>query len=106
MKMINTEELRTKWAIFADGIELTYGQESPAAKAFRQCIGDLYDLSPQKIQYVANAEHNSVKDIIHALNTIDSNIDYKYLNTIWYIKTSASLNDLKNLKIFDTVMII
>ncbi len=37
------EVLRITWADYAYGIELTYGDKSPGAKAMRKCIGDLYD---------------------------------------------------------------
>lgn len=37
------EERREKWADYAYGIEITYGTNSPAAKAMRKCIGDLYE---------------------------------------------------------------
>lgn len=37
------EVLRITWADYAYGIEITYGDKSPGAKAMRKCIGDLYD---------------------------------------------------------------
>lgn len=42
------EGLRDKWAEAACAIEGTYGQESPAARAFRHCIGDLYKVMQRR----------------------------------------------------------
>lgn len=36
------EKLRDTWGEQAWGIERTHGDEDPAAKAIRACIGDLY----------------------------------------------------------------
>ena len=34
-------ELREKWIIMARGIEIAFGENSPAAKSLRECIGDI-----------------------------------------------------------------
>jgi hypothetical protein len=31
------EELRSRWCDYASGIEMTHGDDDPAAKAFRTC---------------------------------------------------------------------
>lgn len=36
------EKLRDEWCILADGLEMLYDENLPAAKTIRNCIGDLY----------------------------------------------------------------
>ncbi len=38
------EELREDWSQQANGIERTHGDDDPAARAFRACVGDLYSI--------------------------------------------------------------
>ena len=45
------EGLRITWADYAYGIELTYGTDTPAAKAMRKCVGDLYDCMRGKREF-------------------------------------------------------
>jgi hypothetical protein len=37
-------EKRKEWSTMARGIECARGDDDPAAKAFRHCIGDLYGI--------------------------------------------------------------
>jgi hypothetical protein len=38
------QKLRNDWHAFACGIEMTHGRDDPAAKAFRNCIGNLAEV--------------------------------------------------------------
>lgn len=35
---------RLEWIVKAEGVECTYGDADPAAKAFRVCTGDIYQI--------------------------------------------------------------
>lgn len=50
------EKLRDEWAMQAWGVERTHGDDAPAARALRACVGDLYG-----VIRVIKADHPELK---------------------------------------------